>query len=189
MATDLTVKDVMTRAYLGVSESDPIREVAELLIDEDASVVAVIRGTELLGGVNERQLLAALLGNELSGDTPIKSCMTERPPTIQPDATLTEAATILADANTRHLFVKTAGELEGVLSENDVLTAVTSLMTTESMEEREEEVASAMNTDLKAEAEDAGHLSVQSVCEVCGTLKSDLMNYNGQLVCQDCRSV
>lgn len=190
MRTDISVRDVMTRAYLGVSESDPIVDVAQLMLDEDASVIAVIRGSELRGMVNERQLVGALLDDRRELDAPIESCMTVRPPTIAPGAGLAEAATILADVDTDHLFVlDDDGELAGVLSENDMLTAVTSLLTTESsVGDEDEPRASGLDEDDE-NVEEVADLSVQSVCEVCGTLKSDLANFNGQLVCSDCRSV
>lgn len=191
MRTDISVRDVMTRAYLGVSESDPIEETAELMLDEEASVIAVIRGSELRGVVNERQLVRALLADDRAGDDPIESCMTAQPPTIPTAAGLSEAATILADADTDHLFVLNGdGELVGVLSENDMLTAVTSILTTEvPLEGEEESVATDLDEEIEDDTAELADLSVQSVCEVCGTLKSDLANFNGQLVCSDCRSV
>lgn len=188
MRADLTVKDVMSHAYLGVSESDPLRETAELFLEEDATVIAVVRGSELRGGVSERQLLHALLDESRSAGTPIEACMTAHPPTVPPEANLTEAATELADVERSHLFVVSGTELVGVVSENDVLTAVTSVLATDVGTNEEERAARGMVEDQE-EPEEATTLSVQSVCEICGTLKSDLENFNGQLVCSDCRSV
>ena len=190
MREDLTVRDVMTRAYLGVSESDPLRETASLLVDEGASVVAVVRGSEPRGVVDDRQLLAALLSESVPADASIGSVMTKAPPTIPATADLAEAASILSDADTTHLLVVDDEGIAGVLSENDVLTAVTSVLTTESIRTEQAEVnAAAEDEELEADAEEAADVSLQSVCEVCGMLKSDLVNFNGQLVCTDCRSV
>lgn len=188
MRDDLTVRDVMTRAYLGVSESDQLRDVAELLVTEEASVIAVVRGSTPQGMLNDRQLLASLLDPDVPRDTPVARRMTPNPPTISSDADLAEAASILADVSTDHLFIIEDGELAGVLSENDLLTAVTSLLVTQSgRDESDPEVDNVENQEF--EDEELEDFSTQSVCELCGTLKSDLSNFNGQLVCTDCRSV
>lgn len=188
MRTEFTVRDVMTRGFLGVNESDPIRETASLLLAENATVVAVVRGAALRGMVTERQLLAALLDDERGPSDPIESCMSAHPPTLPPDAALAEAATVLADAEVAHLFVIADGELEGAVSENDVLTAMTARLATDTVDEQEDRQSAELGVEAETGAE-AAELSAQSVCEVCGTLKSDLTNFNGQLVCSDCRSV
>lgn len=188
MRADLTVKDVMTTEYLGVSESDDLSDVATMVLDENASVVAVTRGKGVQGMVSDRMLLAALLKVGAENDRTIDQWMMSDPPVISPEADLAEAAALLADEDTSHLFVLHGDDLVGVLSENDMLTAITSMLTTESMVDEEREFSS-MSEEEDESVDEPSDVSLQSVCEVCGTLKSDLSNFNGQLVCMDCRSV
>ena len=188
MVEDLTVRDVMTHDFIGVSESDSVRDAATVLLEDGTSVIAVIRGREPLGMVVERRLVAALLDGQDPDATRIEELMETDPPTIAPDERIDEAASILADANTSSVFVVERGELRGVLSENDVITAVTSLIATET---------NAPLTGPNGDTDRATDIvesestmdSSQSVCEVCGGLKADLEVVNGRSVCTDCRSV
>lgn len=185
MVDDLTVRDVMTRDYVGVSESDTVTEAAELMLGEGESVIAVVRGSEPIGMVMERQLIEALLHEKDPSKTRIDAVMHRPPRSIQPDVSLAEAAAILADADTDHVFVSAGDGVLGVLSENDLITAVTSILTTEPGESYDQ----AFDVGMTTEPQGSDTMSAQSVCEVCGTLKASLENVNGQLVCGDCRSV
>lgn len=183
MVDDLTVRDVMTRDFVGVSESDTVRDAAELMLDEGESVIAVLRGSEPVGMVRERQLLAAILGDRDPDDTRVDAVMQRPPRGLRSDQTIAHAAAILAEADTDHLFVSDGDGLLGVISENDLITAVTSLLTTEASPVPDGAPAQRRSSDADIS------MSSQSVCEVCGTLKTDLENVNGQLVCSDCHSI
>lgn len=185
MVEDLTVRDVMTHDFLGVSESDSVAEVAQLMVEEGASAVAIIRGSEPIGVVMAGRMIDALLQTETPEHVSIDAIMHRPPRSIRPDLSLAEAAAILADADTDHVFVTTGDEILGVLSENDLITAVTSMLTTESDTPLDDDYDAAVGS----ESEGLGTMSSQSVCEVCGTLKTNLENINGQLVCDDCRAV
>ncbi len=184
MVDDLTVRDVMTREYVGVSESDTVADVARLLVEEGEAAAAVLHGQEPVGSVMARQLLGALLDDEDPATRRIDSIMTRPPQDVHPDESLAHAAAILADAETDHVFVTGGNGLLGVLSENDLITAVTSILTTEPGQALDDDYDAGMGGTDEPEP-----MSSQSVCEVCGTLKTDLENINGQLVCDDCRAV
>lgn len=184
MVDDLTVRDVMTREYVGVSESDTVEDVARLLVEEGEGAAAVLHGQEPVGSVMAGELLGALLESADPGERRIDTIMTQPPQAVRPDESLAQAAAILADARTDHVFVSDGDDLLGVLSENDLITAVTSILTTEPGEPLDDDYDAGM-----AGTEEPEPMSSQSVCEVCGTLKTDLENINGQLVCDDCRAV
>ena len=190
MRNDLTVKDVMSHTYLGVSESDSVREVAALLLEEEAPVVGVVRGGSLKGMVTDRLLLAAVLDNASLDDVSIADRMRIDVPTVTTGTDLSEAASILSDMELAYLFVlDETGEPVGVLSENDIITAVTSVLATNPVDRESSEVLSQEEDDRSENDTASDELTTQSVCELCGTLKTDLTNFNGQLVCSDCRSV
>jgi len=44
MRTDTTVRDVMHREFLGVSESDALADAAALLVEEGTDCLIVVRG-------------------------------------------------------------------------------------------------------------------------------------------------
>jgi len=59
MERDVSVREVMDREFLGASESDGLREAAELMLVEDADSVVVLRGSDPVGVVTERDLMTA----------------------------------------------------------------------------------------------------------------------------------
>ena len=184
MVDELIVRDVMTREFVGVSESDTVGDAAALMLEEGESVIAVLRGSEPVGVANARTLLYAMVNRQDPETTTIGTVMQQPPQSLRPDETLADAAAILADAETDHLFVSAGDELLGVLSENDVVTAVTSLLVTDSQSEGEPFRTAAVVPEGGDES-----MTTQSVCEVCGSLKADLEDVNGQLVCPDCRAM
>lgn len=184
MVEDLTVRDVMTRDFVGVSEADTIDEVARLMVEEGETTVAVMRGSEAVGSVMAGTMLDAVLRDDHAEERAIDSIMDRPPRSVPPELSLAEAAAILADADTDHVFVSGNDGIAGVLTENDLITAVTSILTTEPGGPLDDDYDAGL-----ADEPDTATMSTQSVCEVCGTLKTDLENINGQLVCDDCRAV
>jgi len=47
--------------------------------------------------------------------------------------------------------------------------------------------ATAVGTEAETDAEDS--FEDQGICEACGTLTQDLVSFNGQLLCSDCRDL
>ncbi|WP_195155705.1 CBS domain-containing protein, partial [Halorubrum sp. AJ67] len=54
MRTDTTVRDVMHREFLGVSESDSLSDAAALLVEEETNCVVVVRGGDPVGRLESR---------------------------------------------------------------------------------------------------------------------------------------
>ena len=185
MVDDLIVRDVMTREYVGVSESDSVGDAAALMLDEGESVIAVLRGQEPVGMASARDLLRAYV-TDRDPDTDRMDTIMERPPQlVRPDQRLADAAAILADADVAHVFVSDGSDLLGVLSETDIVTAVTSLLAT-----LDETPTDERFPEQRVDAELAeSSMSTQSVCELCGSLNADLEEVNGQLICSNCRSM
>ena len=117
MEPDATVREVMNREYLGVSESDTVGETASMMLDDGAEVVVVVRGSEPVGIMTERDALAAVV--EGSQDAAVAGHPGER----------------AGEGSAEHAF------------------------------------------------ED------QSICEACGSFARDLAQFNGQLLCGDCRDI
>ena len=187
MVEDLAIREVMTRDYVGASESDTVRDAAQLMLDEHQAAIAVLRGTDPVGVVLERQVLGVLLDGGDPDETSLDTIMQRPPSVLPPDTGIAEAAGVLADAQTDHVFVGHDDELIGVLSENDLITAVTSLLTTESSIPFDESEAATQRMESGGGTNTME--TSQSVCESCGIFKPDLELVNGQLLCVDCRSV
>lgn len=182
MRNDITVRDVMNREFVGVSESDTLADAAELMRSESVEAVVVLRGSEPIGSLSTATAMAAMLEGDPHDQT-VGEVMEPPMATVQPEAALSAATQRLIVRSVPHLLVVDDQEVVGLLTERDVLAANE---TVETPQPAGGETESA-DTEMP-EAEAAPEGSIQSVCEVCGSLTPALSTVNGQLICPDCKA-
>ncbi|VTT85813.1 inosine-5'-monophosphate dehydrogenase related protein V [Halorubrum sp. DM2] len=133
MRTDTTVRDVMHREFLGVSESDSLSDAAALLVEEETNCVVVVRGGDPVGRLESRDALDALLA-ATGGDTEAESetdvdertvgdAMGPPLPTMSPDDSLTAVEERLVADGADRVVAVDEGEAVGVVTDGDVLAA------------------------------------------------------------------
>jgi len=187
MRNGITVRDVMNREFVGVSESDRLVEAAELMTTEPTEAVVVVRGSEPIGSLSAKTALAAMLDGD-PGDRTVGEVMEPPVPAISPDAALADGTQRLVSRGARQLLVVDEDdEIVGLLTERDVLTARETVDTTavgnrSGGNETADIGESIDNTDAESEE------SIQGICEGCGALTPELSTVNGQLVCPACRA-
>lgn len=191
MNPDVSVREVMDREYLGVSESDDLLATVELLLDEGLDTAVVLRGSQPVGVVTCRDVLRMLLDGQDPDDADVEDAMTESVPTVPPDTSLAAAAEELSARDARRLVVREGdGEPRGVLTEHDVLATRPFGAKADSPED---ELSIGASAGAAREAEERTEavegFREQGICEVCGTFTGDLAAFNGQLVCGDCRDM
>ncbi|WP_224335187.1 CBS domain-containing protein [Haloprofundus halobius] len=195
MNTDVTVRDAMEREFVGVSESDSVRAAAELMFEEDADCIVVLRGNRPVGVVSSRVALGVVLDDR--DETSVSDVMVEPEPIVESETALVVAKDRMRSEATPWALVVDNGELVGLLTERDILMAAT--LTQEEMRPESRDRTPAGGefgepNDNPSDIETNGGVdseaySSQSICEVCGSLARTLSNVNGQLVCSDCREV
>ena len=181
MHNGITVRDVMNREFVGVSESDTLAEAAELMAAEAAAAVVVLRGSEPIGTLSPAGAMAAMLDGDPESTT-VGEVMAPPVPTADPSMSLSVAAQQLVSQDAGHLLVVQEGAAMGLVTDREVLAATG---TTPGGEATAAETASTPEPGGDAEAATE---SVQSICEVCGSLTPELTTVNGQAVCPDCRA-
>ncbi|MEA1931883.1 MAG: CBS domain-containing protein [Euryarchaeota archaeon] len=188
MRNGITVRDVMNREFVGVSESDGLVEAAELMRSEPTEAVVVVRGSEPIGSLSTATALAAMLDGD-PGDRTVGDVMEPPVPTISPDASLADGTRQLIARGTTHLLVVDDDEIVGLLTERDVLAATeTAEAPTTATAAAGTGATEAAEGGAEIDAEGATEESVQGICEGCGSLTPELSTVNGQLVCPDCRA-
>lgn len=132
MDIDATVGDVITREYVGVSESDAVRATVELMRSEQASSVLVLRGDRPVGILTEYDVLELVADGDDPAETPVSSVMSSPVESVPADHGLTEAAGMMSTEGIRNLVVEDAetGAILGVLTDRDIIAAVASLQRT-----------------------------------------------------------
>lgn len=195
MNRDVLVREVMVREFVGVSESDGVLETTELLLREEAELAVVLRGSDLVGVLTERDVLAHVVEGGDPGDTTVEDVMTESVPTVSAEETLPEARDRMSSWSTSWLVVSDGGKPpDGIVTEHDILatstlgseTAATERQTPEEQHQQMTAVSTTA-TESSSAAEDS--FDDQGICEMCGSLTRDLASFNGQLLCVDCRNI
>ena len=186
MRNGITVRDVMNREFVGVSESDRLVEAAALMTTEPAEAVVVVRGSEPIGMLSTATALAAMLDGD-PGDRTVGEVMEPPVPTIGPDAALADGTQQLVSRGAEQLLVVDDDEIVGLLTERDVLTARETVDTT-AVGNRSGGSETADIGESITNADPESEESIQGICEGCGSLTPELSTVNGQLVCPACRA-
>ena len=191
MQSDLTVRDIMSRDFVGVSESDDITDVARVLREQEVSTAAVVRGSEPVGIISAFDLLP--LVPEQVTDSTAGEFMRDPEAELSPNAPLVEALDWMSTQGTGRLLVVEGEELVGVVTADDLLTATASLLENGANPRESPEAVGSTSAGAVADRTVSpgadSEYSTQSVCESCGTLTQQLQNFNGQMLCADCRDV
>lgn len=191
MKTEVSVREVMDREYVGANESDSLVDTVELLLREEAETAVVLRGSEPVGVLTERDVLALLVEGPDPQSATVGDAMTESVPTVSPETSLDEAADQMSTQSARRLVVTNGGEPLGLITEHDLLATRTRSPSANHEQGESTTVdagaGTALATEAETEAED--NFEDQGICEVCGTFTRDLSSFNGQLLCTDCRDM
>ena len=207
MESELSVRDVLTNDYVGVSESDTVRGAVELMREERSSCVLVVRGSEPVGIMTEWDVLGVVSDDRDPAETTVGDVMTSPVITFGPDRSLTDAADAMARENIRNVVVEDDDGVVGLVTQRDVIAAAGSFQATmtpsrttdttgglEGTQPSDEPTSQSTSTsreglDSRAMANGGDEYTTQGVCEACGSLADALWDANGQLVCADCRTV
>lgn len=196
MNRDVTVQEVMDREFVAANESDNALETVELMLREEAEPAVVLRGSEPVGVLSDRDVLELIVDDDVNPRTAsVSDAMTESVPTVTPEHTLAEARDRMAARSTRWLVVSRGGEPDGVVTEHDVLsssTIGTEIDAADGASEGESHLVDASTSTTTTDAgatESGGGFDEQGICEKCGSLSRNLSAFNAQLLCGDCRNI
>lgn len=179
----MLVKDVMSSPVVTTEEDAPSNKVARLLDENKVGAVVVTnKQGKPLGIITERDLVIRVLAKNLRPDVvKAKEIMTSPLVTIEPEATISEAARKMSSLDIRRLGVLYKGNLEGLISSKDILSVMPELI--EIIQERNR-IEGAEGSEETEEAEEA---PLTGYCDRCGVYSENLKDVNGQNLCEDCR--
>lgn len=113
-----TVAEVMNTSVLTVDPTASIGEAAEKMIEAGVGAVVVLEDmVRIVGIVTERDILRAVAHRARAAEARVRQWMTESVVTIEPEATVHDAAKMMFEKNFRHLpVVNKDGRLLGIAS-------------------------------------------------------------------------
>lgn len=122
----LTAADIMHPEVISMVKSNNTLRAARLFAEHKVKSIAVIDdGGNFVSMINPQDLIPELTSTLLAFFQPASQVMIRNPYTIAPDATIREAIDMLVSTRVSCLVVSSAGEATGMLSESDLLRAVT----------------------------------------------------------------
>jgi len=183
LRTRMVVKDVMSSPVVTLDEDAPSNKAANLMADNELGCVIVTnKAGKPVGIITERDLVIRVLAKNLVPDAvKAKEIMTSPLVTIEPEATISEAARRMSRLNIRRLGVVYKGNLVGLVSSKDILGVMPELI--EIIQERTR-IEGAAQAEETSEAEET---SLSGYCDRCGVFSENLKDVNGQNLCDDCR--
>jgi CBS domain-containing protein len=103
----------------------PVLEAIRVMADRHVGALPVLKGTELVGIVSERDYARkVILMGRSSADTPVRDIMTYPVTTISPDEVVHNCMEIMTQKRIRHLPVVDKGTVVGMISIGDLVKAM-----------------------------------------------------------------
>jgi CBS domain-containing protein len=183
LRTRMLVKDIMSSPVVTTEEEAPSNKVALLMDENDLGCVIVTnKEGKPLGIITERDLVIRVLSKNLKPDAvKAREIMTSPLVTIEPEATINEAAKRMSRTDIRRLGVLYKGNLAGIISSKDILNVMPELIETIQERTRIEGAGSSEETEEVEETPLSGY------CDRCSVYSENLKDVNGQNLCEDCR--
>ena len=179
LRTRMLVKDVMSSPVVTTDEEAPSNKIANIMAENNLGCIIVTnKDGKPLGIITQRDLVTRVMTKNLKpGELKAKDIMTEPLATIEPEATISDAARRMSRLDIRRLGVIYKGDLIGLISSKDVLSVMPELLETIQEKARLENVGS----------QESEETPLSGYCDQCGAYSENLKDVNGQYLCEDCR--
>lgn len=122
MATLRDLLDLKGREVLSVRPADTVLRAATLMNERNIGAVVVLDGEQLAGIFTERDVLRRVVAPGLDpAATPVSAVMSTMVVTCQPGLSVDDCAALMTNRGIRHLPVRDASGLIGMVSMRDLL--------------------------------------------------------------------
>lgn len=122
METEFKVIDAMTKNPVMVKPGTTVQECAKVMRDQNVGSLVVMEDNHLIGVLTEYDLVRKIVaeGKDIT-TTAVDTVMCRKIQTIDPNAKLFDAISMMAQLDIRHLPVVHEGEFFGFLTAKDIL--------------------------------------------------------------------
>ena len=180
LRTKMLVRDVMSSPVVTMNEDEWSNKVAAAMDRGDLGAIIVTNEEgKSIGIITERDLVIRVLSKNLKPDSvKAKEIMTTPLVTIEPEATITEAARRMNRLDIRRLGVIYKGNLVGIISSKDVLGVMPELIET---------ILERSRIEGEARTEETEEVPLSGYCDRCNVYSESLKERNGENICDECR--
>jgi CBS domain-containing protein len=181
LRTKMLVRDVMSSPVITMDENAGSNLAAATMGKNDLGCVIVTnKAGKSIGIITERDLVVRVLAKNLKPDTvKAKEIMTTPLVTIEPEASISEAARRMNRLDVRRLGVIYKGDLVGIITSKDVLGVMPELI--EIIQERS-------RIEGAARTEETEEVPLSGYCDRCNIYSESLKERDGQNICDECRA-
>lgn len=117
----MQVKEIFTREWYSVTPDDNLVHAAQAMKRHNVGVLPVVRDDRLLGVITDRDICVEAVSAACDPhQCQVRDFMTAEPITIAPEASLEDAANLMARQQVRRLPVTDQGRLVGMISVGDL---------------------------------------------------------------------
>jgi CBS domain-containing protein len=173
---DILVRDIMSRPAITAKENETVAGVSKLMGKHDIGCVIIIdKSGNPAGIITERDIVQRVAArNVLPSELNVGQTMSKPVATINPRASVNEAAKIMNRKKIRRLAVMDEGKLVGIVTMKDILQVTPAII------------------DLASEKRRAGldrsrtQPTLGGYCDECETWSDNLTQKDGTFLCSDC---
>lgn len=117
------VNTLMSTNLLMMEPSATVQETAQAMAKRRVSSAFVVKNTELLGIVTDRDLRVRAVAKALAPETPVSQVMTANPEWVEGQETVFAATLLMTQGRFHHLPVKINGETVGIVTTSGLILA------------------------------------------------------------------
>ncbi|MCU0638040.1 MAG: CBS domain-containing protein [Methanothrix sp.] len=181
METEIPVRDIMTRPVITAGAELDILSAARKMASANVGSLIIVSGGNPAGILTERDLVKKVLAEGIDPRTLHAADVMSTPViSVEPDASLNDAAALMLRSGVKRLPVMSNGKLVGIITDTDLASGSASIGMNDILSDLLEMHRESVNFDLPAGLP-------RGICEVCGQLSDTLENVNGELLCWSCR--
>lgn len=126
-----SVKDIMTKEVVTIEASKTVFEAAELMSSKGLGCLIIVIKEFPVGIITERDIVRRIVAKRASFDLKLTEVMTKTLITVDPDASLKEAARIMSTNKIHRLPVIKQNKLSGIIAASDFVRNAGKKTTTE----------------------------------------------------------
>lgn len=190
MPQEPTAGDVMTAGVIAIEKDATVQEAAQKMRDEDIRSLVVVEDDEAVGIIVGRDVLyqVAAEGRDASSVT-VEDVMTSNLVTASEGDNIEEIARSMVGNDISRVPIMRGENLVGIVTQSNLLRAWPSyvdLLQEESQAFGGEPLDGAPETGATAAADDED--PVDGVCASCENYSEELVPFDGELLCPECRA-
>jgi len=183
IAYNIPVSEVMSFPVITATKDATVYDIANIMKEKNIGAVVIVEGNEPVGIVTERDIVKRVVSKNLKPkDVLAEEVMSKKIVTISQNASITEAAKIMATHGVKRLPVVENGELVGIITQSDIVKVSPELL------EIVAEYASLKPVERSAISLDTDEFSeeyINGICENCG-YQGRVRLYQGRYLCEEC---